>query len=215
MRKQSIPIGILFSSLIFIFFIDSSHSFILLITKLIPMLLIILYAARQTPAQKSILIGLLFCALGDALIIFSFLPGLAAFLIGHVCYIYAFIKQWQFSWIRLSILIPLVIFGAYMWTSLISSLQINGGNALIVPVILYLIIISLMVFSAFQTRNPSLYFGSILFLISDAVLAWNLFIEEVIYSGEMIMLTYYSAQFLIAHSLTRVSAQPDCGHVDD
>lgn len=205
--KYFFPISILLSGIIYIFFVDTSLLFLVLTTKLIPMLLIIFYAARQRPVEKSILIGLSFCALGDALIFFSFLPGLAAFLVGHLFYIYAFMKQRQFSWLRLSVTVPLIIFGAFMGNSLISALNSSGGEAFIIPVILYLIVISFMGFAAFQTGNKYLYFGSILFIISDAVLAWNLFIGDVTYSGEIIMLTYYGAQFLIAHSLTRARAR--------
>lgn len=202
LKQQFLPIAILISSFFYIFLVDTNSSFIQLLTKLIPMLLIILYATRLKHTTKSILIGLLFCALGDALIIFSFLPGLAAFLIGHLFYIYAFLRHWQFSLKRLSVLVPLVIFAVYMGTSFTSALRNNGEEALIFPVIFYLVVISLMGFTAFQTKNKYVYFGSILFIISDAVLAWNLFIEDVSYSGEIIMITYYGAQFLIAHSLS-------------
>lgn len=202
MKKVLIPIGILISSLFYIFLVDTNNVWFLLITKLIPMILIILYASRQVRPIKSILIGLAFCTVGDALIIFSFLPGLVAFLIGHLFYIYSFIKIGHFSWNRLYMLIPFTVFGVYIGFTLISSLTSNGEEAFILPVILYLIIISLMGFAAFQTQNKYLYFGSILFILSDTVLAWNKFIGDLLYSGEIIMITYYSAQFLIAHSLT-------------
>ena len=202
LKKSLIPIAILFSGLLYIFLVDTNNISILLITKLIPMILIIFYASRQIHPTKSIVIGLALCTLGDALIIFSFLPGLVAFLIGHLFYIYSFIKKWHFNWNRIYILIPFAIFGVYIGSVLISSLTRNGEEAFILPVILYLIIISLMGFTAFQTRNKYLYFGSILFILSDTLLAWNKFIGELPFSGEMIMLTYYSAQFLIAQSLT-------------
>ena len=201
MKKTLIPIGIFISSLFYIFLVDTNNVWLLLITKLIPMILIILYASRQIHPTKSILIGLVFCAVGDALIIFSFLPGLVAFLIGHLFYIYSFMKIGHFNWNRLYMLIPFTVFGAYIGYALITSLKSNGEEALILPVILYLVIISLMGFTAFQTQNKYLYFGSILFILSDTVLAWNKFIGDLLYS-EIIMITYYSAQFLIAQSLT-------------
>ena len=202
MKKTLIPIAILLSGLLYIFLIDTGNVGILLITKLIPMILIIIYASQQIHSTNSVLIGLAFCALGDALIIFSFLPGLIAFLIGHLFYIYSFIKKWHFSWNRIYVLIPFAIFGVYIGSRLISALTNNSEEAFIFPVILYLIIISLMGITAFQTQNKYLYVGSILFILSDTLLAWNKFIGELPYSGETIMLTYYSAQFLIAQSLT-------------
>jgi len=202
LKQPLIPIGILLTGLLYIFVVETDDVWILLVTKLLPMILIILYASRQIRPTKSILIGLSLCMLGDALIIFSFIPGLLAFLIGHIFYIYAFVKKWHFSWLHLSTIIPFTVFGTYIGTKLISSLINNNEEVLILPVVFYLVIITLMGFTAFQTRNKFLYFGSILFIISDTVLAWNKFIADLHYSGEIIMLTYYGAQFLIANSLT-------------
>ncbi|WP_307266083.1 lysoplasmalogenase family protein [Peribacillus sp. V2I11] len=38
-------------------------------------------------------------------------------------------------------------------------------------------------------------------MISDSILSWNKFIDDVAFSGPLIMLTYYAAQFCIANSI--------------
>src|SRR5699024_4676287 len=84
--------------------------------KIIPMVLIIYYACRQVPQHREmthslLLIGLGFSMVGDGTLHW-FIVGLSAFLIGHLCYIGAFWKQFQFSWQRATSLIPLLIFSA-------------------------------------------------------------------------------------------------------
>lgn len=58
-----------------------------------------------------------------------------------------------------------------------------------------------MAWVAILTGNRWAAAGSLLFVASDTVLAWNMFVEAVPYSGVLIMTTYYGAQLLIARSL--------------
>ncbi|WP_328591996.1 lysoplasmalogenase family protein [Bacillus salipaludis] len=59
----------------------------------------------------------------------------------------------------------------------------------------------LMCWTGFLSQNIWAIIGSILFVLSDSILSWNLFVSEIPYSDILIMTTYYTAQFLIAHSL--------------
>lgn len=58
-----------------------------------------------------------------------------------------------------------------------------------------------MAWSAIMTGNKWAIAGSFLFVLSDSILSWNLFVSDVPQSSLLIMSTYYTAQFLIAHSL--------------
>ncbi|WP_163103267.1 lysoplasmalogenase [Peribacillus alkalitolerans] len=206
MKERWLQLAILIMGIVYIFFIPQNPIGISILFKVIPMLLIIYYA-YQTKLNQSgkfpwiMMVGLFFCMLGDGLLIW-FVIGLSAFLIGHLFYIGGFLTQWNFSWVRLLSILPIVIYGYFMGNKLIGALQSNGEHALIIPVIFYLIVISTMFWSAIMTRNNWALLGSTLFIISDSVLAWNKFISEVTYSGEIIMITYYTAQFLIAKSLS-------------
>lgn len=207
MKKFQLPLAILITGLFFIFFITTENTILLLPFKLLPMILIILYAYKQISSiasgyEKMILFGLLFCALGDALIIFSFLFGLAAFLVGHLFYIVAFINHWHFSWPKFISIIPIVSYALFFGYVLTSTLSQDGKSEFIIPVICYILAISTMAMTAIMTGSTFAIFGSVLFIVSDTILAWNKFISTIPFSSEWIMLTYYGAQFLIASTLT-------------
>ena len=48
--------------------------------------------------KKTVLLGLLFCLIGDSFLLFEsfFLYGLTSFLVGHLCFLYTFVKQQGF-----------------------------------------------------------------------------------------------------------------------
>ncbi|WP_229720133.1 lysoplasmalogenase [Oceanobacillus neutriphilus] len=196
---------ILTTGIVYIFISPSEPLAFSIFFKVIPMVLILIYAFEQSlPKRKAvhywIIGGIVFCLIGDATLHW-FLIGLAAFFIGHVFYSIGFLKQWRFSLPRSLVAIPLILFALWVGYQLVSHLQADGQNVLIIPVIAYIGIIMLMAFTAVMTGNRWAILGSILFIISDSILAWNMFISSFTAANEVIMLTYYSAQFLIAHSL--------------
>lgn len=74
-------------------------------------------------------------------------------------------------------------------------------TGLVIPVMIYVTVISLMLWSAMMTGSVWAMIGSLLFVISDSILAWNMFIEDIPDAGVLIMTTYYAAQFMIARSI--------------
>lgn len=203
--KVILPAAVLIMSVLYIFLIPEDPLTVKLFFKLIPMWLILIYAYFQFPADKRtvhwlLLTGLFFCMLGDGLLIW-FVIGLTAFLIGHLFYLGAFLTQWRYSSIRFVSIIPIGGYAWFMGDRLVESIQLTGNHALILPVLAYIIVISLMLWSAVMTGHLLAVVGSLLFVISDSILSWNMFISPVPYSGVFIMTTYYSAQFLIAMSI--------------
>lgn len=206
MKKYGLPLLILLMSILYIFFIPAEPMEVKLLFKLIPMWLMIGYACLQLPSRKTrthylILAGLFFCMLGDGLLIW-FVIGLTAFLIGHLFYMTGFFSQWRFSVIRFITIVPIGAYSFFMGKELITALELSGKDTLIIPVLAYITVISFMLWSAIMTANPWAITGSVLFVISDSILSWNMFISDVPNSGVLIMSTYYSAQFLIARSLS-------------
>lgn len=202
--KWLLPLTILIMGLVYIF-ISSAMIF-----KLVPMWLILLYAYQQRSQLKDrylwlTLCGLFFCMLGDGLLRW-FVIGLSAFLIGHLFYAAAFITRWHFSWPRALTLIPILAYGIVMASQLLPALQARGDQALIIPVIAYLIVISMMGWLAIMTGHAWAIFGGILFIASDSILAWNMFVDKIAYSTVLIMGTYYTAQFLFARSIRQPSS---------
>jgi len=200
-RNWLFPIVIIIMSSLYIFVWNS------MIFKLIPMVLIIVYGLMQLPKKKElhhylVIIGLLFCMLGDYSLQW-FIIGLFSFLIGHIFYILAFnlrrSKGKRNNLMGLFISAYAIIMAIIMVKSLIEGQK--GG--LIVPVILYIFVISLMVWIAWLTKNIWIMIGSLSFMVSDSILAWNMFVSSVDVASLLIMSTYYGAQFCFARSLHR------------
>lgn len=205
LKKYVLPLMILLMSFLYIFFIPPDPLPVKLLFKLIPMWLVIGYAYLQFPEGQTktsllLLAGLFFCMLGDGLLIW-FVIGLTAFLIGHLFYMTAFFSQWRSSALGLLSLLPIGAYAWFMGAELVGALQTAGNEALIMPVLAYIAVISLMLWSSIMTGNPWAISGSILFVVSDSVLSWNMFVSDIPYSDVLIMTTYYSAQFLIARSI--------------
>lgn len=204
MKKALLPLLIAVSGLLYIYVIPDEPHLVKLLFKLIPMWLIIAYAALRMPERKKVshwllLLGLMFCMFGDGLLEW-FLVGLTAFLIGHLFYMSSFFAQWRFSVWRLLTIIPLALYGAFVGGRVVDEVLADGDRTLAYAIAAYVAVILIMAWSAVMTGNVWAVLGGLLFTASDSILAWNRFVEDVAYSGPLIMLTYYAAQFLIAHS---------------
>jgi len=150
-------------------------------------------------------LALLFSLMGDILLMFVdrspnyFLFGLVAFLVAHIMYISVFLLH------RNTLIYPfrfsaiLIVYGLGLY----SFLQ-DGLNDMLFPVLIYMLVILIMVNTAFlrikQTSSLSynlVFIGAITFAISDSILALNKFNTPIAYSSLGIMLTYGLAQYLI------------------
>lgn len=133
-----------------------------------------------TIRNKLLAAGLLFGALGDALLAWSpdtFLYGAFAFLIGHLFYITIFLrtgigvaalKQPP----RLLGALALII-AAFVMTALL----VPSDNAMFAPLSVYTGVLTLMALSSFTlpTARWLVMAGAVLFFISDGFVAWNMF----------------------------------------
>lgn len=142
-----------------------------------------------------------------------FIPGLAAFLVAHLLYIFSY-RQHRYEDVgdeglkgiqRIRLAFPVILAG----TGLVIILYPVLG-ALKIPVMVYALIITLMVLNALfrfgRTNKISFWFvflGAVLFMFSDSVLAINKFLTPVANSNYWIMLSYVAAQFFIIEGLLR------------
>lgn len=138
-------------------------------------------------------LGLVLSFSGDFFLLYSwgFLVGLGSFLLAHICYILVFwnLKKSNFgNKFLLPILVYLVAFIWYLYPHL---------GEMKIPVILYAIAISTMLYAALNTNSKFLIFGALFFVISDSVLAYNLFIEKSLVTNLLVMITYVVAQVLL------------------
>lgn len=179
-----------------------------------PLLLIPLMGAASAstfPFKKLLLAALVFCWIGDVVLLFAdrdalfFISGLVSFLIGHVFYILLFLKMKENNgrfkgWnpvVLLVILAYLIIFYYRMNPHL---------GSMLVPVMIYAVIISSMLYCAWlvysaspQSSHIFILMGALTFVISDSVLAVNKFYTPLPLSGFLIMVTYISAQGAIVY----------------
>lgn len=191
-----------------------------LYTKPFLMPLLMVYFAIASKEKKAVLnfglVALLFSWMGDVLLMFQerdeiyFILGLGAFLIAHLVYIYTYRKaRWEqeenglLPTQRLRYTFILVLAGC----GLVYVLLPNLGS-LTIPVILYAGVIVAMAIIALnrfgytsQASFGFVFFGAVLFMMSDSILAINRFVESLPIAGFWIMLTYILAQFCIVQGL--------------
>lgn len=175
---------------------------------LMPLLMIGFYLSctkRTTNSFFIIIAALLFSWGGDVLLQMEglFIPGLISFLLAHIFYIIYFAKKGtdkkglvqQKPVIALAVLLYIILF---LW------LLFPYLNSLKIPVTVYGITIGSMLLLALNTKHQlndktaTLFItGAILFVLSDSVLAVNLFAYKHLLLSLVVMITYATAQFLI------------------
>lgn len=142
-------------------------------------------------------LGLALSTVGDVLLDLDperlFVFGLGAFLLAHLVYTAAFLRERRRPMAIAAGLVLLYSIGVSSW--LLPSL----GN-LMLPVAIYMCAITAMVISAILARfsTPLVAIGAILFLISDSLLAINKFKTPVPYRDILVWSTYYIGQYSIA-----------------
>jgi uncharacterized membrane protein YhhN len=162
----------------------------------------------STPFTLSILSGLLFSFGGDLALMYQekiayFRTGLVFFLVAHIVYGAAFVF---FSGPAPQLPLLLALF--FGLGTAIYILLLPGLGKMKIPVGLYILIISFMaaaavstLFSQYLTFKTAVLIavGSLLFYVSDVILALNRFRLPMKYN-RLSLLPYYAGQFLIAVS---------------
>jgi len=161
---------------------------------------------------RLILFGLFACAAGDVFLLSRtspklFLAGMAAFAIGHLSYLTAFVAVQDTSFTTGRVVVTgLVIFafaGVFVW------LKPHLPKEMRLPVTAYVIIILLMVISALglPVRGPLsvAIMGALMFAVSDIFVARDRFVSPAPRNALAITPLYFCAQALIALSTISVN----------
>ena len=160
--------------------------------------------------SKIILLALVFGCLGDIFLINQnfFVFGVASFLIGHLLYIFLFFGETGFKNFKKNIFVFIGVCIVYLYAE--NKVLLYFRPALIKagvwgPLIVYTSIIATLNVSsaiyAYCYRNIYsflTYIGSLVFFISDVVLAQQLFMENKKHYQIIIMTTYILGQSLIS-----------------
>ena len=160
--------------------------------------------------DKLILVALFFSWWGDVFLMFEtrgeifFLLGLAAFLLAHLAYLWAFKISYRLPEISYLKKRPLLILPFVLLVVLFIYLVKTNLKEMFVPVVFYASVIAamaLMALSRFQNvpvKSFQLVFaGALIFIASDLLIGLNKFYKAIPYAGMWIMTLYCLGQYLI------------------
>lgn len=157
--------------------------------------------------------GLVLSALGDLFLSRdgekAFISGLVSFLVAHVAYIVLFAGIGQSPAVLLSM--PLALAAVVMIVLSLALLRIilrYVSAELRLPVMVYCTALVLMGLTALATERTLLIAGAMMFVASDAILAWEKFVEPAASARKppmrlAVWVLYYAAQvtFLLAFTM--------------
>lgn len=186
-------------------------------------LALLVTAAALIPTAHSVsgdrqlwfVVALAFCLVGDVLLMLPrnlFIPGLAAFLAGHVFFIVGLLhpgstsspRPFAFSsaglaWSSAAVLVVEIVPASIILRSILG----RGESALVGPVCLYMGAILTMVVLATNVGRPLAAIGAVSFLASDTLLATDRFVRPIRQGTLLVHLTYHLGQVLLVVSLIR------------
>ena len=184
---------------------------------LMPLLLAFVYESSK--GAVTILILLLSLSLilswgGDVSLMYEgnnyFILGLTLFLLAHLSYTYLFLKSIDFK-IRLR---PIHVLPMVLYSAVFLSIILPKSGPLTIPVTIYALVITIMALGAMarfeRTTRKSFNFvfiGSLIFVLSDSLLAYSKFSSSFTGDGALVMLTYVLAQYLIVDGVLSANAQ--------
>jgi len=158
------------------------------------------------------LVGLILCMVGDVALIPKgrqwFMFGLVSFLLGHVMYSVAFnvlLSSLALNWLAAGFVLFALGVLAWLWPHL---------GKMRVPVIAYVLVISVMAWSAWSvfvnanlpaTARLLIAVGATCFYFSDLFVARHRFIKEEFINRLVGLSLYYVGQFLLAFSVVAVN----------
>jgi uncharacterized membrane protein YhhN len=129
-----------------------------------------------------------------------FVQGLGAFLLAHIAYIVGMhvdgVETLPFLGGIVATMVMLAILGRRILQAVREREPKMAG-----PVVAYMFVISAMAASAIGTANVLAAVGAILFVTSDALIAWNRFVHEQTWGRLAIITTYHLGQLGLALSL--------------
>lgn len=143
--------------------------------------------------------ALLFSAIGDLFgEIGMFIPQITMFAVAHILYSAFFFRRLHIDRLSMVVVALLAIaclsLGAYLIPRIGNPLERVFCGA-------YIVIISVMAASATLQRCPLKWLyvvAALIFMASDATIAFNKFVGHITHAGVIIMATYFAAQYIFA-----------------
>ena len=178
------------------------------VAKPLTMVMLIVVALSLDVQSEVVLgafvVGLIFSLIGDVFLMLPgeqwFIFGLGAFLAAHIAYITGLVIS-GVTLGGLAVGLAVAAVGVLAIGVRIVSGVRRQEPTMAGPVMGYLIVISLMVVCAVGTRNPFAIAGAALFYTSDALIAWNRFVQDHSWGNVVVMITYHLGQIGLVLSL--------------
>ncbi len=177
------------------------------VVKTIPICCLVVFAFLNIPGKRGRLmtLGFFFSCMGDVLLELEgwFEAGMGAFILAHLFYIPVFLNR---PGLRPG---PLLIMGIMVTFSLgFGWFLFPFLGSMMIPIYVYLGVISLMGVSAClgQANHGLVILGAGLFIISDSLIAYTMFVTPVFLSSLWVMATYYAAQALLGLGVAKTLA---------
>lgn len=178
---------------------------------LMPLMLLYVYRESIGNTTKTVLllsVAILFSWLGDVVLMFQstelyFMLGIGLFLIAQVTYVVV-LRQATSQGVKVGLarILPFLVYGVLLFYILLPA------GAFTVPIIVYGLVLLLMMIMAYARKGSTspksfrlAFAGSVLFVLSDSILAINAFKTPLPYAGLLIMSTYCAAQYLLAKGI--------------
>ncbi|SKA75590.1 Uncharacterized membrane protein YhhN [Caloramator quimbayensis] len=169
-------------------------------------LLLIFYILNSKNINYFVVAALSAGFLGDVFLLkdklYSFIIGGASFLLGHIFYIIAYISVLSGNlkaspmWILL--IMPYILYGIYAYKVIGKGMGNLKAAALpYIIVILFSSFTCLLVVLSIKHSFILSFLGTLLFIASDSILGYSIFISKKKYSDFIVMLTYVLAQTFI------------------
>jgi len=164
----------------------------------------------------AVVVALLWSLAGDVFLMLPgvrwFTPGLAAFLVAHLFYIWGLwrLVPRPFTAFDLVTGIALLLIALFFYRRLAAGMAHQGQQAMAWPVAAYTAVLSLMLWralaplvqlSGLPVRGALAALGGLLFFASDAALGWDRFVVPLHWREAVVMGTYFAAQYLFALSV--------------
>jgi uncharacterized membrane protein YhhN len=130
-----------------------------------------------------------------------FVPGLAAFLLGHVAYVVGLNLHGGSAGELGLAAVPVAIVAAVLAVRILRAVLAGGHRELVGPLVAYMLVISAMVTSAVAGGNVVAGVGATLFFASDALIAETRFVRPHRGARVAIMVTYHLGQAGLVLSL--------------
>ena len=197
--------GFIIFAAVFLAFMNAEPRPLGWLVKTIPIGCLALLVFFNMPGRRMLGMGLVFSGIGDILLELPgeglFQAGMGAFILAHLCYISVFLRKPRLTLARAVVLVTMVVFSLDFAARLYPAL-----GPMKLPVFVYLGVILAMGASACLGRytNGIIISGALVFIISDALIAYPMFVKPIANSGFLVMATYYAAQALLTYGTLKM-----------